>query len=147
MKKTNRRAVITGIAAGATALTLAAVPGLALPVDPVFAAIDAHRAAIAEFNRLLALDMAVGDCSAIEAALRVEVATAKALVATAPTTRAGLRALAAHLREDDSFLALRFIQHPQTLEWWEKFGKLTTEARDRDLVDWFITQRAAELAA
>jgi hypothetical protein len=82
-----------------------------------------------------------------QTALLAEFAAAKALIATAPTTRAGLRALAAHLREDDSFLALRFIQHPQTLEWCEKFGKLTAEARDRDLVDWLIAQRAAELAA
>jgi hypothetical protein len=50
---TSRRRFLSnaaGIAAGATALALAAVPGLALPIDPVFAAIDAHRVAATAYE-------------------------------------------------------------------------------------------------
>jgi hypothetical protein len=57
---TSRRNFLTsaaGIAAGATAMALTAVPALALalPADPVFAAIDAHLTAVAETDRQIVL--------------------------------------------------------------------------------------------
>jgi hypothetical protein len=66
------------------------------------------------------------------------------LVATAPTTPAGLRALAAHLREDDAFLALNFIERTVTTDdgFTYRICRLDAEA-----VDWLIAKRAAELAA
>jgi hypothetical protein len=144
---TNRRAVLSAMAAGvagATALALAAVPSLALPVDPIFAAIAANVAAVAEVDRLIALEEAglIGDASsAIEAALRAEVAAAKALVATAPSTPAGLRALAAHLREDDSCLALIFIERTVTMD----DGSTYRTSGDPESIEWFLAKRAAEL--
>jgi hypothetical protein len=51
---TNRRALLSkmaaGVAAGATALTLAVVPGLALPVDPIFAAIAVHKETVGKIS-------------------------------------------------------------------------------------------------
>jgi hypothetical protein len=82
------------------------LPGLALQVDPIFAALAAHVAANAEFDRQIALAQAgrIGDdWSAIQAArVRAALVSAeraeKAIVETAPTTRDGLRALSDHLR-------------------------------------------------
>jgi hypothetical protein len=134
--------VSAGIAAGATAL--AAVPALALPVDPIYSAIAAHREAIANFNTENAKLTAAGgpdvsDCRPAQAALSAECAAAKAVVATAPTTRAGLRALEVHLREDDSRLALHFIERPVTVD------GLHMGTVSGGPVDWLIAKRAAEL--
>jgi hypothetical protein len=66
---------------------------------------------------------------------------AKALVDTAPTTPAGLRALEVHLREEDSRLALNFIERPVMID-----GRhACTFSGGPEGVDWLIAKRAAGL--
>ena len=150
---TSRRNFLTtaaGIAAGAT--TLAAVPALAVPVDPVFAAIDAHAESVrtvqARHERLLRMiggDMAAAEdlcrspeTRAVQAALLAECAAGTVLIATAPTTSAGLRALADHLRDDRYRGARWFIERTVTTD-----GGFSYDSRGN--VEWLIAKRAAEL--
>jgi hypothetical protein len=95
-----------GLAASGTAIALAIPPApAAAAFDPVFDSIEAHRtaraallAALAEQNRLEEIGdrsghwLASGACHASSEAF-------DRLIATAPTTSAGLQAWAAHLDE------------------------------------------------
>jgi hypothetical protein len=82
--------------------------------DPIFAAIAEHQASIQnadrENERLEAADPD-GDWRPTHAALMAEGAAAKALIETPPTTRAGLRALEDHLREDRNHGAMLHPAH------------------------------------
>jgi hypothetical protein len=103
----------------------------------LYAAIDAHFTAVAETDRQIALDEAglIGDdCSAMQAAMVADWAAARALIGTAPTTLAGLRALDDYLRHSD---ARWFVRRPGADPW----------DRLADPVNWLIAKRAAELAA
>ena len=133
-----------------TAGALAALTGLALASpaiashDPIFAAIDAHREAVTTFSALnakmieapLPLRSAPEELQAAFSALLVPAA---ALIDTAPTTRAGLRALERHLREDGSLFARRFINRTVT------YGDVSDESPEA--VAWLIAKRAAEIDA
>jgi hypothetical protein len=151
---TNRRAFLTmaaGVAAGATA----AVPALAIPADPIFAAIDAHAESVRTVwtlqARLLGMiggDMAVAEdlcrspeTRAVQAALLAECAAGTALIETAPTTSAGLRALEDHLRDDRFRSARMQISYTVTAN-----GHTYTCGSDGpEGAAWLIAKRAAEL--
>jgi hypothetical protein len=145
-----------------TAGALVALTGLALASpaiagrDPIFAAIDAHREAVTAFNALNAKmieEALIASNGAplplqsaperLQAAFSALLVPAAALIDTAPTTRAGLRALERHLREDDSLWARRFIELPVTR------NGITLTSRDESLesIDRLIAKRAAEISA
>jgi hypothetical protein len=117
---TNRRTFLSTMAAGAAAgaTFFAAVPAIALPADPIFAAIDAHVAADAEVDRVITDIAQAGRIatpsldSALQAAVIAEFTAAKSLVETAPSTPAGLRAWANYLRRNEPGSVLRSIREP-----------------------------------
>jgi hypothetical protein len=97
---------VAGIAAGGTALALA-IPSApaAAAFDPIFDSIEAHRtaraallAALAEQNRLDEIGDRSGHWVA-SAACHADTEAFDRLIATAPTTLAGLQAWAAYLDE------------------------------------------------
>jgi hypothetical protein len=110
---TDRRAFLTkaaGLAAACAGLALTSLPAIASN-DPIFAAIEAHVAALG------ALDIAAADCElnidglhSLEEqtvvsrtayrAFRASVGAAIDVAGIVPTTEAGRRALAAHLQVD-----------------------------------------------
>lgn len=105
---TRRAAIIGASAAGAGIAAATASP---LPADPIFAAIERHRAAWARFSaecwRSDDVEAARNgyaltdeDAAIYEAASDAEVAAALALFATTPTTLAGLRAGLAYVAAD-----------------------------------------------
>ena len=99
---TRRAAIIGASTAGAGIATASASPS-ARPTDPIFAAIERHRAAWARFSaecwrsdeveaKHKGYVLTDEDAAIYEAASDAEVAAALALFATTPTTLAGLRA-------------------------------------------------------
>jgi len=98
--------------AGAAALpAAAAIPATALAgePDPIFAAIEAHKAANDTYSRTVSISgrmsrkhpgYAEAD-AATDAAMRAERGAAIALALIAPTTRAGIDALLAYVLDDD----------------------------------------------
>jgi hypothetical protein len=156
--KNNRRAVLA-IAAGATAAALGAVPSLALPVDPVFAAIDRYRDAVATFlvehAKLTASGITGENWRPMDAAFRVAFAASYALIGTAPTTRAGLRALEKQLRDKTSVPSAPVVEYTvniagqpvsHVVDSWLAFEGADGTFSHWD-VDWLIARRTAELAA
>jgi hypothetical protein len=124
--------------------------------DPIFAAIAAHRASVetTDRNERLLAARRDGDWRPTHAALVAEHAAAKAMVDTAPRTRAGLRALERHLRDDAGNGALHFIQPDVTIDelahicgLCKRDGISLSEVTKRWVVDGFIAKRAAEIAA
>jgi hypothetical protein len=112
----NSRRAFLAISAGAVAacagLVVIALPAMA-DADPIFAAIDAHREAVTTFNAMHAkmVAEALNDSNGaplplqlapamLQAAFSAQLASAGALIDTAPTTRAGLRALEVYLRDE-----------------------------------------------
>jgi hypothetical protein len=101
-----RRGALGAIAATIAAVTVAgARPTDAAPaIDPIFAAIAEHQASIQKTDRAndrLAAAGPDGDWRPVHAALVAEMAAARVLIETAPTTHAGLRALEEYLRRND----------------------------------------------
>jgi hypothetical protein len=149
---TSRRSFLT-TAAGVAAGAAAAVPSHAIPVDPIYARIDAHAQSVRTVNtlharllRMIGGDMAVAEAlcrspetRAVQAALLAECAAGKALIETVPATRAGLKALEGYLRDDRSRNARWFIKRPITLD----DGGTYTRCGD---VDWLIARYAAAMA-
>ena len=78
----------------------------------------------------------------MQAALWAELAAAKALIETAPTTRAGLRALESYLRKDRNNNARMGIQMTGTMESGRTY---TWSSGGPESVDWLIAKRAAEI--
>jgi hypothetical protein len=96
---TNRRTFLSTMGAGAVAgaAGLAAVPALAVPVDPIHDAITKHARAVANVRQVHAQLVAAGrelEWRPVWDAIEVQCAAAKVLFETTPTTRAGERALA-----------------------------------------------------
>lgn len=108
--------------------------------DPIFGAIDAHRDATRALDLAYKGRRSMGpeDHKLVQAAISADLAAAKTLVATAPTTQAGVWALERHLREDASIFALNFIERPAT------YGTISGDTQG---IDWLIAKRAAEIAA
>jgi hypothetical protein len=93
---TRRRLLTTGLA-GATAIAATGLPaGAAETADPVFAAIEAHRVALAEVERQ---ESGLGLPDATDEAYADEGEAITDLVRTTPTTVAGCAALLRHLQE------------------------------------------------
>ncbi len=75
----------------------------------------------------------------MQAALWAELAAAKALIETAPTTRAGLRALESYLRKDRNNNARMGIQMTGTTDDGYTY---TWSSGGPESVDWLIAKRA-----
>jgi hypothetical protein len=107
--------------------------------DPIFAAIGAHRDAIQALDLTYEGRKSMGpeDHALVQAAISADLAAAKTLIATAPTTQAGLQALERHLREDGAAFALHFIERPAT------YGTISADTQG---IDWLSAKRAAEIA-
>jgi hypothetical protein len=88
------------------------------------------------------LDDPGDDYSAIQASVRAEFAAAKALIETAPTTRAGLKALAGHLSIDRNRSARMQISFTVTTDGYT----YTCGSDGPEGVDWLIAKYAAALA-
>ena len=141
---TNRRAFLTTTAAAVVAGAVMALSPSA-EADPIFAAMDAHRDRLDvtdRANERLAAAGPDGDSRPMQAALWAELAAAKALIETAPTTRAGLRALESYLRKDRNNNARMGIQMTGTMESGRTY---TWSSGGPESVDWLIAKRAAEI--
>jgi hypothetical protein len=97
---TDRRSLLRGALSAGAAATVAAMPAIvaAETSDPVFALIEAHKAAWA---RLLETEARTNDYEALEAAGRAVDAALEEIMRSPPTTRAGARAVIEHLVEWD----------------------------------------------
>src|SRR6266851_1586191 len=140
---TNRREFLATMAVAVFAGAVMALPSPS-SADPIFAAVDAHR------DRLDVTDLAnkrltaAGpdwDSRPMQAALWAELAAARVLIGTAPTTRAGLRALGDHLNDDRNCGAIHFIERTVTTD----DGYTYTISGGPKAVDWLIAQREAEI--
>jgi hypothetical protein len=112
--KTRREAL--GALASVGALTIPATNPLATPVDPIFGAIERHKAACAEVNKLLptidevlallnASTVSGADWVVYERAVQSRERAFDTLLATPPTTTEGMRAAIAHaLSFEDGYL-------------------------------------------
>ena len=144
----HRRSLLAGLAAMVPVAALSTVPAIAAAAvtpDPIFAAIEAHAKADDEFWTLYEELLAVGPENAghlpIEATVVAEFKAARAMIDTAPTTHAGLRALEAHLRADRHYTARGFIGVPCGRGFAHHFDG----AENQKSVDWLIAKRAAEI--
>jgi hypothetical protein len=142
LNTTNRRAFLTTMAVAGTAVVAGAVAlSPSAEADPIFAAIDTHR------NTTIHPLEGDGPYEPGQVEKFVETTVAKsraalALIATAPTTRAGLRALDAHLRQDNR--ARWYIRRPGE----DPFARLAdATASCEEAVNWLIAKRAAEIGA
>jgi hypothetical protein len=114
--------------------------------DPILAAIDAHREAVGKFDteneRLAAAGGPDGsNWHPAQAALLAATAAKKALVDTAPTTHAGLRALEDYLYDEDNRSVVLCIEQTGTTE----DGCTYITWGGPDSVRWLIAKRAAEI--
>ena len=94
MSTMNRRAILAGTAA-LPAIVIPAAAQCVLAPDPVFAAIEAHKAAQAAF--VAAIDAAGPHDDPPASFNHVEADAARAMILTVPTTLPGLAALVAHI--------------------------------------------------
>jgi hypothetical protein len=115
--------------------------------DPILAALNVHQEAIVKLNtehaKLVAEGLTDTNSQPVGAALMATYAAGEALMDTAPTTYAGLRAFEGYLLEDSMGprMARRMIKYPSTVE-----GITFISAGDgHEGVDWLIAKRAAEL--
>jgi hypothetical protein len=105
--------------------------------DPIFAAIDTHRQAVT------ALETMNAKVVELSIAFSATLAPAEALMDTAPTTHAGLRAFEGYLLEDGMGprMVRPMIKYPSTVE-----GITFISAGvGPEGVDWLIAKRAAEI--
>jgi hypothetical protein len=96
----NRRGLLLGALTAGAAVSVAAVPAVArlTEVDPVFALLEAHKAAWA---RLLEIEDLTDDYETLEAAGRAVDVALDEITTTPPTTLAGMRAVMEYLVELD----------------------------------------------
>jgi hypothetical protein len=96
----NRRGLLLGALTAGAAVSVAAVPAVArlTEVDPVFALLEAHKAAWA---RLIATEKHTDDHEALEEAGGAVDAAVDEITTTPPTTVAGMRAVMEYLVELD----------------------------------------------
>jgi hypothetical protein len=135
--------VVCGLAAAtaASALAIAASPGACMAPDPVHAAIAIHKAAASDVDarhvRLVAIlpDMPEADHAAMQAALRAEIEAAKALIATAPTSPTGLRAMTEYLRQERQHGVSWYVEQTITVE-----GHTTTMRSRTGGIEWRVAE-------
>jgi hypothetical protein len=96
----NRRGLLLGAVTAGAAATVAALPAMAAtePPDPVFALLEAHKAAWA---RLLEIEDRTDDYETLEEAGRAVDAVLAEITTTPPTTLAGMRAVMEYLVDLD----------------------------------------------
>jgi hypothetical protein len=136
--------IATGAAVACTGLALA-ITSRAATDDQIFRAIDNHQQAVdhtvREGEKLLA--GADPDDGQMQAALMAELTASTVLVATIPTTRAGLQALDVYLRGDSRRLMLCRIEYPVVYDG----VRIGTATGGPEGIDYLIAKRAAEIAA
>jgi hypothetical protein len=108
--------------------------------DPIFAAIDTHKEAVAKFNaaHAKAVEEGLNDVNgqSAQATFSATLETGATLVAMTPTTVAGLQSLESYLRED--IMLQRCIKRPTIM-------KGLAFASSEGSVEWLISKRAAEI--
>jgi hypothetical protein len=109
--------VASALAAGTIAISLAvaATQPKGCPVDPVHEAIRIHAQTVARTDAENARLTAAGgpdvaDWSRLRSAFATEIAAGKALIATAPTSQAGVEALERHLNHTRYSSTVRYIR-------------------------------------
>jgi hypothetical protein len=146
-----RRSVVVGLSlASATVVTnlaIAASPAACAAPDPVYQAIAAHAAAIRHTDLEIARLDAAGapenvDWSNLRYAALAEIDASKAVVASRPTTLAGLDALGRHLRHERFRRAALFIV--RRVDCGDGFAVIRG---GEDGVVWLLSQHAAALGA
>jgi hypothetical protein len=117
----NRRALVAGAAITTAALPVASIPAAAL-ADPIYAAIEAHKAKNAVFRAACAQVYDGPPCrdeeeAGVHAALDAESAAARAMFLTVPTTLAGIAALVDYVvgQETAGTEMLNLIMDPDVL--------------------------------
>jgi hypothetical protein len=92
----NRRGLLLGALTAGAAATVAAMPAMAAtePPDPVFALLEAHKAAWA---RLLEIEDRTDDYETLEESGRAVDVALDEITTTPPTTMAGMRAIMEYL--------------------------------------------------
>jgi hypothetical protein len=127
-------------------LVLPSIPAVA-GHDPIYPAIDLHKAAAQAADVGLVQFLATptpsaADRARMEAALSARDAASRFLVATAPTTRLGVQALADYTRDENrQFFIGTYINRTITLEDGSEF---TTWGGD-DAIEKLIARRTAEI--
>jgi hypothetical protein len=116
--------------------------------DPIYEAIAAHqetaRAVDTAHARILTLEPTVAETDySVQAALVVEIGAISAMVATAPTTRAGLQVFTDYLREERQHHVGMQIDQTMTLD---DGCVVTFHERGFGSIEKLIAHRAAELA-
>ncbi|MGJ0535561.1 hypothetical protein [Methylocystis sp.] len=117
---TTRRAVVAGLAAAPVAGLPAIASEIPADADPIFAALERHKAAERAFIRTCDLtdearaeqegrEVTEADEAAWDSAREVEEAALQALIDTAPTSKAGARAAIDWLADYDRGCALRHV--------------------------------------
>jgi hypothetical protein len=141
---TTRRAVILAgaLASAACAISLAAAATGHRPacpaVDPIHAAIEAHREAVARADYESARLSAAGGSDLVDwrpahEAHLAAIDSGRALIAIVPVSMAGLRALEAHLRDPRYSRATRFIERRV------EFGDgIASVSGGPEAVDWVV---------
>jgi hypothetical protein len=117
-------------------------------IDPIYSAISAKLAAISTFveaNAQLTASATGGNENLLPAttAFQDVLVADQVVIATAPTTHRGLRALEYHLRNVRPQLAINNIARPIVKD-GVVLGALYGGP---EVIDWFISKRAAELMA
>jgi hypothetical protein len=132
---TTRRTLLAAV----PAVAVMALTSQAADADPIFAAIDAHLAAMAELDRWLALlDAGLIDGRTVNAAAMCD--AGRVVIKTAPTTRAGLTALSDHLRRYFGYGSVFALSISQPC------GS-TMQGGGRGAAEYLIAKRTAELEA
>jgi hypothetical protein len=143
----DRRKLIMGLVGGLAAATTGIAIAAPITVDPIYAAIAAHREAVNRLNtahaKLVAEGLTDSNSQPVGAALMATFGCSAALIDTVPTTREGLRALESYLLEDGigPRMARQNIRYPRTVEGIT----FTSSDGSPESVAWLIGQRAAEL--
>jgi hypothetical protein len=117
--------------------------------DPVFAAaIAPHQETVRTvddaYSAVLLAVAEVADTGPMQDALNAEAIAARVMIETAPTTQAGLGALAAHLGDERNRSVRFFIRRPIILADGTAVGSHSNF--DLDAVDWLLAKHAAEIA-
>jgi hypothetical protein len=135
MTPTTRRNILSVLASATAVAAIPAAIGKAMP-DPIYAAIteqvEAHAAVDRYVDGLIANGLETQDRDLGFAVTSRQANAAKALVATAPTTMAGLRALEQHLLLSDEDLG---------------YATMCGHFAGRGAVESLLAQRSRELAA
>jgi hypothetical protein len=147
---TRRNAVVImagALAAAGCAIGLAAAASqpTACAVDPVIRKIEAHRQAVAFADYESARFTAAGGADFVSwrpasEAFLAEIDAAKVLIATVPSSMAGLQALEAHLRDARYHRATRWIERRVTCG-----DCVAVVSGGPEAIDWLISQHADAL--